>query len=255
MTTVSQDRTLDEAIAKIANVARPWRVVLFGSRARGDANADSDYDLYVELDVDETQLREIRHRFRLLSFRPLTVDVKVHRRGRIEERRDDPGTIEWDVARDGRVLYADPAAPRSLASRRQVGEPSQDTPQSVHEWLKAATRDANLIAHIRTAPDDFSAAICSLSQQMCEKYMKALLVSRHVRPTRTHELEDLLVALRRAGCPLPGLDKDCELLSTHAVEPRYAEGNDLGNEEAQAVSEAATRVVAAVRAELPPSVH
>lgn len=253
----SQAQALDEVVARIVDTVRPWRVVLFGSRARGDAKKDSDYDLYIEVDETRTPRREARDRIRSLSRTPLTIDLKVHARGTIEERHDDPGTIEWDVAREGRVLYADPSAPMNIGPRRQVGEPSRDPPTSVHEWLKAALRDAELIELIRTAAatSDFSPTICLLSQQMCEKYMKALLVSRHVRPKRTHELEELLVALRRAGCPLPGLDKDCESLSAHAVEPRYAEGDDLGVEEAQTASAAAARIVAAVRAELPPAIH
>ena len=85
--------------------------------------------------------------------------------------------------------------------------------------------------------------------------MKALLVSRWVRPERTHNLTDLLTALRAAGCPLQDLDEDCKLLTNHAIEPRYPKGLKLGTEDARTAYAAAQRVLEAVRADLPPSTH
>ena len=85
--------------------------------------------------------------------------------------------------------------------------------------------------------------------------MKALLVSRWMRPERTHDLEKLLAALRVAGCALPNLDDDCKLLTKHAIKPRYPAGLDLGEDDARLATEAADRVVSAVRAELPRSIH
>jgi predicted nucleotidyltransferase len=41
------ERILDAIVARIEAVARPERIVLFGSRARGDARDNSDFDLLV----------------------------------------------------------------------------------------------------------------------------------------------------------------------------------------------------------------
>ena len=96
---------------RIASAIQPWRIVLFGSRARGDAQEHSDYDFYVEVAVaDDAGLRDVHHRIRDLFSGEFGLDFKVCRRGDLERRRDDPGTIEWDVAREGIVLYADAAA-------------------------------------------------------------------------------------------------------------------------------------------------
>lgn len=252
--TEAPDIPLGEVVARIVEAVRPWRIVLFGSRARGNAMQESDYDLYVEVDASTTPLNATRDRIWKLIGGGLTIDLKVQARGTIERRRDDPGTIEWDIAREGRMLYADPAAPTNLAPPRQVGEPSPAPPESLHEWLQAAERDAHA-AELLSADESLAPTICWLSHQMCEKYMKALLVSRRVRPERTHQLELLLIALRRAGCPLPRLDADCELLTRHAITPRYPAGNDLGVDDARTATDAAARIIAAVRAELPPSVH
>lgn len=91
-----------EIAARIVAAVHPWRIVLFGSRARGNAREHSDYDLYVEIDDTRASIDEIDARLRRLAYPPgPSIDVKVKRRGEIERRRDDPGTIEWDVAREG----------------------------------------------------------------------------------------------------------------------------------------------------------
>src|SRR3954453_21759374 len=94
-------------VALITGDVRAWRIVLFGSRARGDASPDSDWDIYLEVDAPRESLREIRRALgSLLSGFGVSVDAKVARAGEIERRREDPGTIEWDVAREGLLLYS-----------------------------------------------------------------------------------------------------------------------------------------------------
>jgi predicted nucleotidyltransferase len=45
-----------EIIACITQAVRPWRIVLFGSRARGDHRDESDYDIYVEVSEEGVPL-------------------------------------------------------------------------------------------------------------------------------------------------------------------------------------------------------
>jgi HEPN domain-containing protein/predicted nucleotidyltransferase len=241
---------------RIVSAIHPWRIVLFGSRARGDATDQSDYDIYVEVDEPRERLKELRGVIGdLFRDAGLWVDIKVQPRGEIERRRDDPGTLEWDVAREGRVLYANDAAPRVLAPPSRVREPSADPPESVFEWLELGERDLRAAGRLRDLDEDYWALVCNLCQQAVEKFMKALLVSRHVRPVRAHNLTELLAALRAAGCSLAGIDDDCLLLTAHAVAPRYAAGLALGEEDATKAFAAAERVVAAIRSHLPPRVH
>lgn len=252
----AEDTVAAEAAARIAAAVRPWRVILFGSRARGTARADSDYDFYIEVDVavdaDEQALHDIDRRVReALRQRELSFDPKVVRRGSLERRRDDPGTIEWDVAREGKVLYADPEAPTSIAPPSRVREPNPDTPESVAEWVEAAERNIRLVEHLWQTGEDFWPELCWQSQQMCEKLMKALLVSRFVRPERTHDLEKLLDALRRDGLDLGQLDGECKLLTPYAITVRYAAGLRLTKQNARDARAAAARITSAVRLRLP----
>jgi uncharacterized protein len=252
----SSDEIAEVIASRIVQAVSPWRIVLFGSRARGNPKDHSDYDVYVEVDDTDTSLKSLDSQIRdLFHGSGWQIDFKVKRPGTIERRRDDPGTIEWDVAREGRVLYTDPQASSMLMPPRRVREPSSNPPESMNEWLETAERDLRHRDHLWASNSDFSPEICWLSHQTCEKHMKALLISRWVRPERTHKLDELLVALRTAGCALPNLDADCKLLTKHAIEPRYPKGLDLGEDDARLASAAADRVVSAVRAELPRSIH
>ena len=167
------DRIAVEAAARIVDAVRPWRVVLFGSRARGTGRADSDYDFYVEVDADETALRDIDWRIReSLHGQEMSFDVKVVQRGRLEHRRDDPGTIEWDVAREGKVLFADADAPASIApmsvTTRRVRERPPETPESVAEWVDAAGRNIRLAEHLWRMGEDFGRS-CAGSRSRCAR--------------------------------------------------------------------------------------
>src|SRR5437867_3813475 len=186
----SRDDITHEVVARITGAIRPWRIVLFGSRARGNAKAHSDYDFYVEVDAaDRDALRDIDGQIHaLFSGRGWALDFKLSLRGDFERRRDDPGAIEWDVAREGKTLYADPAASIEIPPSDRVREPSPEPPESLQEWLHVAERDLRLRDLLRNVVDDYSAQICWLSHQTCEKYLKALLVSRRVHPARTHKL-------------------------------------------------------------------
>lgn len=249
---IARPAALDEIVAQIADAVQPWRIILFGSRARGNHRAQSDYDLFVEVDDSHVPLAEIHDQIRKLTGASLTYDLKVKRPGEIERRRDDPGTIEWDVAREGRVLYAAPNAPVNLNPRR-VAEPSPLPPESTHGWIHVAEHDlrhARFLIAKEDEIDDYSPDICWLSHQACEKYLKALIVSRRVRPERTHDLPRLLNAARACGCSLTTIDDDCTQLNAYSITARYPAGLDLGPEKARRAFAAANRVFDAIRAEL-----
>ena len=100
------DAWLPMIVGRIVRVANPAKIVLFGSRARGDAREDSDYDLLVIVDAAPNR-RALRIAIRR-SFADLAVaaDVAVatteEAAGRIPGR--PAGVVYWAL-QGGHVVY------------------------------------------------------------------------------------------------------------------------------------------------------
>jgi uncharacterized protein len=91
---------LPEAVLRrIVAEENPQRVILFGSRARGEAGPDSDYDLMVVLDDDvpETRLRR--------SYVE-GVDVLRCRPSWLRDRAHIRGAFAATILREGQTIYA-----------------------------------------------------------------------------------------------------------------------------------------------------
>lgn len=81
------------------------RIVLYGSRATGDAGPGSDFDLLVVY-RDDVSRREARRRFRdaLGELRPLA-DLRVVTEEQFEAGRDVVGCLVEAADRSGRTLH------------------------------------------------------------------------------------------------------------------------------------------------------
>lgn len=103
--TPTGDRLLDEITGAIVERFRPRRIMLFGSRARGDALPDSDYDLFIEMDTDLALLQRSTAVQRLFPRRRWAMDVIVFTPGEVRRWRNDIGSVVYSVEREGRTLY------------------------------------------------------------------------------------------------------------------------------------------------------
>jgi predicted nucleotidyltransferase len=84
---------------------KPNRVILFGSRARGEAYADSDIDLLVVKDDTGPAIQRNRRVRRLMRDSIIPVDIVVKTTEEYEKYRDIVGTVVFDAHKYGRVLY------------------------------------------------------------------------------------------------------------------------------------------------------
>jgi predicted nucleotidyltransferase len=96
---------LDEVVRRVLTVARPDRIILFGSAATGQMTEDSDLDLLVvEPEPADTRDRSVRIRRALGDVR-YPVDVIVMSSARFEETKNLIGGIAYPARKYGRVLY------------------------------------------------------------------------------------------------------------------------------------------------------
>jgi predicted nucleotidyltransferase len=96
---------LKEVVRRVLTVARPDRIILFGSAATGQMTKDSDIDLLVvEPEPANPRDRSVRIR-RALGDVPYPVDVIVMSSERFEETKNIIGGIAYPAQKYGRVLY------------------------------------------------------------------------------------------------------------------------------------------------------
>jgi HEPN domain-containing protein/predicted nucleotidyltransferase len=249
VSTVAPQEAVLELIARtIADRLKPRRVILIGSRARGDARPDSDYDIVVEFDADPSAVNDLTGDvYSLFPDRRWSLNVIVRITGEIERSADDPGTIDWDIVRQGKIIFsANEGYELPTPGATRIRERPSQPPASVALWLELADKDLR-VARLTMNEGGLWDHVCFSAQQSAEKYLKALLVRQHARPERTHVLTELLDDLRGVGMQLGDIDDDCALLAKYAVATRYG-ALRCDEPMAREALLAAERIAAAVRA-------
>ena len=103
---VVSDAQLKEITGRLLDAYEPEEVYLFGSRARGEADADSDYDLLlVVADDAPLERRTSRLAYEVLRGTGTAADVLVCTRTWFERRRDLKASLPGTVLREGRRLH------------------------------------------------------------------------------------------------------------------------------------------------------
>ena len=219
----------------------PERVVLFGSRARGDHRADSDYDLLVVMDTALERGQRDRPIRDALRGAGQYVDVIVYTPAEFDRSRHDVGAMAYASETEGLLLYD--RTPSRWPT--QVREESGGVPESLTAWLARAESDMAAMVDI-AAGSQSSDAICFHAHQAAEKFLKAALIRRHVPPSRTHRLSDVLgrcVADLRQD---PRVARACAVLEALWPNMRYPDNPAPTLAEAEAAMAAAQHVRASV---------
>ena len=96
-----------EALQRIAAALQPQQIILFGSRARGEARVDSDYDLLIVVDdeITENTLRLAGRAHNAVGDRNFSLDVLVYRRSDFELSLRDESDVVCHAVTDGKVIY------------------------------------------------------------------------------------------------------------------------------------------------------
>lgn len=103
---LAEDAALGEVVRRLAEAYQPERIYLFGSKARGDAGPDSDYDLIVVVPDDAPpERRRSRLAYQSLAGTGTAADVLVCSRSYFERRRNLKASLPGTVLREGRLLH------------------------------------------------------------------------------------------------------------------------------------------------------
>ena len=104
---LKDDPILGEIVRRLVHAYEPERIYLFGSTARGDAQADSDYDLMLIVpDNAPPERRRSRMAYQVLRGTGRAADVLVWTRTSFDSRLGVRTSLPATVASEGRLLHA-----------------------------------------------------------------------------------------------------------------------------------------------------
>jgi predicted nucleotidyltransferase len=98
-------KLLDEMVKRIREATNPERIVLFGSRARGTARTDSDFDLLIIKESDEPRYRRPAPLYTKLADLPVEVEIVVYTPEEVHDWSQVPQAFVSTALREGKVLY------------------------------------------------------------------------------------------------------------------------------------------------------
>ncbi len=194
---------------------KPQRVILFGSRARGEARRDSDIDLLVVVDDDTPPEKLTWKAGHEAHHSRHAADVFPMRAETFERDRGIPNTLAAEADVDGIVVYGTPKGPcmKTPDPRAQW--------RAVDDWLAVAQEDRRVAAICIAADPPLRGIAAFHCQQAVEKLLKGFLTLAGKRGGKTHSLEALGTAAAATFPEIVDLVAAAKGWSNWAVDFRY----------------------------------
>lgn len=103
----TSDPALTRIIRRLVTAYEPEQIFLFGSRARGDAGPDSDYDLLLVVpDLASPERKRSKLAYQVLWGTGTAADVVVWTRSAFDSRIHLAASLPATVMREGKLLHA-----------------------------------------------------------------------------------------------------------------------------------------------------
>ncbi len=96
---------MDEIVRRVVEVIHPEKVILFGSRARGEARPKSDIDLLVIAKSTQPRYRRAASLYGALSDILVPMDILVYSPEEVDEWKEVRQAFVTTAIREGKVIY------------------------------------------------------------------------------------------------------------------------------------------------------
>jgi HEPN domain-containing protein len=212
---MTRPRVPRDLLDPVVDYFKPQRVILFGSRARGEATRDSDIDLLVIVDDDTPEEKLTWRAGHLAHQSHHAADVFPMRAETFERERAIVNTLAAEAAADGIVVYGSAKGPpvKTIDPRARW--------EAVEDWRGRAEADRRAAELCITAGQPLPGVAAFHCQQAVEKLLKGFLTLAGKRGGKTHSLRRL-GALAAASLPeIAELVAAAEGWSDWAFEFRY----------------------------------
>ncbi len=222
-------KELEEISERLIDRYDPDRIILFGSRATDRYDKNSDIDLLVVKDTDQTPLGRQIEVQSLLSDRAVPIDIVVYTPEEMRYLYSVGSPFVEEIVEKGRLLYMRKATSAWI--------------KDAEEELESATV---LFDHGRYK------TACYHSQQTVEKGLKAIIIEKGRKPERTHDIVDLYNTVGEMGLD-PVLSMEDAVYLNSIYRGRYPTEDGLlphgepSRSEAEKALSAARRLVESVR--------
>jgi uncharacterized protein len=101
---------LQQMVEVIVREANPESIILFGSRARGEAGPESDVDLLIverePFGAGRSRIREATRLYMALRYIPVSKDLLLYSRDEFDHWKTSLNHVVGRAYREGRVLHA-----------------------------------------------------------------------------------------------------------------------------------------------------
>ncbi len=255
-----QTRTRVKKIVRALERYDPERVILFGSAARGDADAYSDIDIVVIKKTRERFLDRIGRVYDLVDA-DFAMDALVYTPKEFTEMQARENPFVEQVLKEGIDIYnRKKGVIRRLASSPRKGNSmrKEQAEEEGRRWLEQTQSD--LAVAKWNEQGNYHAAACFWAQQTAERALKAYLYFRGKRRVVGHSVLELAKECGRLDSDFVSLVEEIALLDRYYIPTRYPNGLPGGvpaqvyrADEAQRALQLAEKTVALVSAKIGPA--
>ena len=101
-----ESKIIQNLIEKIVDAVNPIKIILFGSAARNDMNANSDIDILVVMPEGTHRRKTAQLLYRKIHGLGVPFDILVSTPGDLEKYKNNIGLIYRTILMEGKEIYA-----------------------------------------------------------------------------------------------------------------------------------------------------